>query len=211
MPALKCGTVFSSTATTLPVRGLRPMRALRLPHHEDAEPTQLDALAASQSRGDLVEDRRDDQFSILLPQMRIAGGEFRDEFCPGHRYFVVTSQVGGVVRPSGRRAIRCAGSVVECLEQIPALLSGGRDQRSDNGEVRGALLGAEATDILLRRNFIIRLLALGEIVGERHAQVGYQEAEHVRFARAEPQQQIVADPVWRWAAWPAFSIQVGAV
>ena len=30
------------------------------------------------------------------------------------------------------------------LEQIPALLSGGRDQRSDNGKVHGALLGAEA-------------------------------------------------------------------
>ena len=43
----------------------------------------------------------------------------------------------------------------ECLEQIPALLSGGRDQRSDNGEVRGALLGAEATGDFCR-NFIIR-------------------------------------------------------
>jgi hypothetical protein len=54
-------------------------------HGEGAEPTQLDALAASQSGGDLVEDRRDDQFSILLPQMRAVGGEFGDEFCPGHR------------------------------------------------------------------------------------------------------------------------------
>ena len=35
------------------------------------------------------------------------------------------------------------------------------------------------------------------------ARVG-QEAEHVRFARAEPQQQIVADPAWRWAAWPCL-------
>ena len=54
-------------------------------HGEDAEPTQLDALAASQSGSDLVEYRRDDLFSILVPQMWIGGGEFRDEFCPGHR------------------------------------------------------------------------------------------------------------------------------
>ena len=51
-------------------------------HCEGAEPAQLDALAASQSGGDLVEDRRDDQFSILLPQMRAAGGDFGDEFLP---------------------------------------------------------------------------------------------------------------------------------
>jgi hypothetical protein len=45
-------------------------------HCEGAEPTQLDALAASQGGSDLVEYRRDDQFSISLPQMRAAGGEF---------------------------------------------------------------------------------------------------------------------------------------
>jgi hypothetical protein len=45
-------------------------------HCEGAEPTQLDALAASQSGGDLVEYRRNDQFSISLPQMRAACGEF---------------------------------------------------------------------------------------------------------------------------------------
>ena len=90
----------------------------------------------------------------------------------------------------------------ECLEQIPALLSGGRDQRSDNGEVRSALLGAEATGDFLPQ-FHHPAVALGEIVGERHARVG-QEAEHVRFACAEPQQQIVTDPAWRWAAWPGL-------
>jgi hypothetical protein len=50
-----------------------------------AEPTQLDALAASQSGSDLVEYRRHDEFSVRRPQMRIAGGEFRDEFCSGQR------------------------------------------------------------------------------------------------------------------------------
>ena len=43
-------------------------------HSEGAEPTQLDTLAASQSGGDLVEYRRDDQFSVRLPQMRAACG-----------------------------------------------------------------------------------------------------------------------------------------
>jgi hypothetical protein len=48
-------------------------------HREGAETTQLDALAASQSGGDVVEYRRHDQLDIRLPQMRIVGGEFRDE------------------------------------------------------------------------------------------------------------------------------------
>ena len=52
----------------------------------------LHALAASQRGGDLVEYHRNDQFRILLPQMRIAGGEFRDEFCPGHRRLRVDSR-----------------------------------------------------------------------------------------------------------------------
>jgi hypothetical protein len=67
-------------------------------HCEGAEPTQLDARAASQSGGDLVEYRRDDQFNILLPQMRIAGGEFRDGFCPGHRR---PPSAAGLRRPGG--------------------------------------------------------------------------------------------------------------
>ena len=48
-------------------------------HREGAEPTQLDALTASQSGSDLVEYRRDDEFSILLPQMRVAAGEFGEQ------------------------------------------------------------------------------------------------------------------------------------
>jgi hypothetical protein len=54
-------------------------------HCEDAEPARLDALAASQSGGELVEYRRDDEFNIRYPQMRIAGSEFGDELCPGQR------------------------------------------------------------------------------------------------------------------------------
>ena len=36
-------------------------------HCEGAEPTQLDALAANQRGSDLVEYRRDDEFSVLYP------------------------------------------------------------------------------------------------------------------------------------------------
>jgi hypothetical protein len=82
---LKYGTVFSSTWTSLAGARIAPNAGGALFHCEGAEPTQLDALDASQSGSDLVEDRRDDEFSILLPQLRGASGEFRDEFCPGQR------------------------------------------------------------------------------------------------------------------------------
>ena len=35
--------------------------------------------------GDLVEDRCHDQLGIGQPQMRIVGGDARDEFCLGYR------------------------------------------------------------------------------------------------------------------------------
>jgi hypothetical protein len=54
-------------------------------HREGAEAAQLDALAASQSAGDLVEYRRHDQFHIRHTQMRIAGSKFRDEVRSGQR------------------------------------------------------------------------------------------------------------------------------
>ena len=74
-----------STETVLKVRPGRPMRALRGFAVGGAEPTQLHAFAASQSGCDLVEYRRNDQFSVHPPQLGAAGGEFRDEICPGHR------------------------------------------------------------------------------------------------------------------------------
>jgi hypothetical protein len=80
---LKYGTAFSSTWTVSWVRG--PDAGVSLLHREGTEPTQLDALAAGQSGGYLIEDRRDNQFSVRRPQIRVAGGEFRDEFCPGQR------------------------------------------------------------------------------------------------------------------------------
>ena len=95
--------------------------------------------------------------------------------------------------------MRC-GVGCECLEQIAALLSGGGDQRSDNGEVRGACSERKPPEIFCRNSS--SAVALGEIVGERHAQVG-QEAEHVRFARAERSSRLWR-PAWRWARGRAF-------
>jgi hypothetical protein len=84
---LKYGTVFSLTWTVTPVRGLCPMRAPRcFTEKASAETTQLDALAASQSAGDLVEYRRHDQLHVRHAQMRMAGGKFRDEVRSGQRW-----------------------------------------------------------------------------------------------------------------------------
>ena len=79
LPVLKNGRAFSSTGTGSPVRGLRPRRALRRFTVKDAETAQLDAIAANQRVGDPIEYRHHDQLDIGLQQMRIAGGEFRDE------------------------------------------------------------------------------------------------------------------------------------
>jgi hypothetical protein len=56
-----------------------PHAGVAPPHREGAETTQYYAIAASQCGGDLVEYRRHDQLDVCCPQMRIAGGEFRDE------------------------------------------------------------------------------------------------------------------------------------
>ena len=45
------------------------MRALL--HCEGAEPPQFDPLAASQSGGDLVEDRRNDLFTLVNARLRV--------------------------------------------------------------------------------------------------------------------------------------------
>jgi hypothetical protein len=79
LPAVKNGIVFSSTGTGSPLRGLRPMRAPRRLTLEGAETAQLDAAATRQGVGDLVEYRRHDQLDIYHPQMRIIGGDVRDE------------------------------------------------------------------------------------------------------------------------------------
>src|SRR6516162_10279826 len=51
---------------------------------EGAEAAQLHPCAARQRAGDLIENRRHDQLDIGSPQMRVAGGKFRDELRLGH-------------------------------------------------------------------------------------------------------------------------------
>ena len=65
-------------ARVAPGPGVAPL------HREGAEAAQLHPLAARQRAGDLIEDRRHDQLDIGAPQMRVAGGKFRDEFRFGH-------------------------------------------------------------------------------------------------------------------------------
>ena len=84
LPVLKYGTVFSSHLDRLAGTRIVPDAGAALLHREGAETTQLDALAASQSAGDLVEYRRHDQLHIRHAQMRMAGGKFRDEVRSGH-------------------------------------------------------------------------------------------------------------------------------
>jgi hypothetical protein len=67
-----------------------PDAGVSSPYREGAETTQLHAVAARQRVSDLLEYSRHDRLDICLPQMRVAGGQFRDEFRFGHpwyRYF----------------------------------------------------------------------------------------------------------------------------
>lgn len=65
----------------------------------------------------------------------------------------------------------------ECLDDVPALLSGGRDEAADDGEVLGAFLAAEAAgDFLLELHHAPVLFGL--IVGEGHVEIG-DGAQHV--------------------------------
>jgi hypothetical protein len=61
--------------------GPRIPAVTRLPllDEESAEVPQLDPLAACQRLSDLIENRRHDQLDISAPQMRVAGGQVRDE------------------------------------------------------------------------------------------------------------------------------------
>jgi glutathione S-transferase len=59
---------------------IAPIGGIAPPHREGAKTAQLDAIAARQRIGDLVKYHRHDQLNSRLPKMRMAGGEFRDEF-----------------------------------------------------------------------------------------------------------------------------------
>src|SRR5690348_13127014 len=60
--------------------GIAPGPCVAPLHRECTETAQLDAFAARQRAGDLVEYRRHDHLDVRPPQMRVGGGEFRDEF-----------------------------------------------------------------------------------------------------------------------------------
>jgi hypothetical protein len=51
---------------------------------EGAKAPYLNPMATCQRAGDLIENRGDDPLRVFLPQMRVAGGEVRDQFRPGH-------------------------------------------------------------------------------------------------------------------------------
>ena len=114
-----------------------------------------------------------------------------------------------MVSAKRRVAIRgCGGSAVSVWSRsLPCLLAVEIND-PDNGEVRGALLGAEATGDFLpqfsssARHARRRLLVNGTLGSVRKRSI-------VRFARAEPQQQIVADPAWRWAAHGMAFVKAG--
>src|SRR5579875_1239982 len=66
---------------------------------EGAEPAQLDAIAARQRLGDLVEDRGDDDLDIPLVGMRIGRGKPLDEFGLGHRSAGAKGQYASLPKP----------------------------------------------------------------------------------------------------------------
>src|SRR4051812_24319162 len=111
--------------------------------------------------------------------------------------FTVTAQVPG--RQSGQPEAlnQLPGIAGQGLEQVPALLSRGREERADHGEVLGTSLGAEAAGDLLPQ-LHHPPVALHQIVGEGHPWVS-EKAQHVLLPHAEAEQQVVANPS-RWTA-----------
>jgi hypothetical protein len=81
---------------------------------ERAEATQFNAIAASQRAGDLIEYRHD-ELDIFLPQMRVAGGEFRNEFRFGHP----TLRGAATSSPCLRQLRSCSAPTASALASDP--------------------------------------------------------------------------------------------
>ena len=77
-------------------------------HPEGAETAQLDAAAACQCVGDLLEYRVHDQLDVRRLEVRIAGGEFLDEFRPSQRWLPPRGTARAIRRTTGANAIRTA-------------------------------------------------------------------------------------------------------
>ena len=87
------------------------------------------------------------------------------------------------------RGERQSASEGQSVNDVPALLPGGRDEGADHGEVASPLLRAEAPGDFLS-DLHHAPVALGLIVGEGHGGI-VQEAQHVVLAGAETQKEMV--------------------
>src|SRR3954468_8675268 len=93
----------------------------------------------------------------------------------------------------------------QSVNDVPALLPGGRDEGADHGEVASPFLRPEAAGDFLP-DLHHAPVALGLIVGEGHGGI-VQEAQHVVLAGAEAQEEIMAGASWR--SPPSLAAAVG--
>ncbi len=93
------------------------------------------------------------------------------------------------------------------MEDVGALLSGGRDDGSESGEDSSAVEGSEAA-----RDFHFDLhhpeVLFGQIVGEGHVEIGH-EPQRFGFERLQPVEQIVARALFGASARGGFGFQFG--
>ena len=84
LPGLKCGTALPGTATSSPVRGLRPIRSPTRASGEGTEAAQLNPCSSRQGRADLLEHRAHDPLDVAQVEMRVGGGQSLDQIESGH-------------------------------------------------------------------------------------------------------------------------------
>src|SRR3954466_549226 len=109
--------------------------------------------------------------------------------------FVVTAQVPLERSGYAESADQRLRVLDQSVNDVPALLPGGRDEGADHGEVASPFLRPEAAGDFLP-DLHHAPVALGLIVGEGHGGI-VQEAQHVVLAGAEAQKEIVAGASWR--------------
>src|SRR6476620_2724283 len=147
-------------------------------------------------------DRLRDENSLIWPMM--VSAMFR-ALSKALSYQGVTAQVppehSGYAESADQR-LRVLG---QSVNDVPALLPGGRDEGADHGEVASPFLRPEAAGDFLP-DLHHAPVALGLIVGEGHGGI-VQEAQHVVLAGAETQKEIVAGASWR--SPPSLAAAVG--
>ena len=80
LPILKKGTRLFSTRTVSPVRGLRPVRALRCLTEKAPKPRSSTRAPEASAFGYFLENRVDDLFSVALVEMWIELGQAENQF-----------------------------------------------------------------------------------------------------------------------------------